>query len=271
MFCDSLFPVGHLGSIYSLSIHGWSGAAFLPAFLVLPFLRISRRKLSLLIITGFVLYFVYQEFFWLYPVISDGKLNLTFVHKVHRFIVPCYIGISLCVGLALGAVFHFGQQGPRRWFRCVLQLAPVCLVLGFGIANYQSMRYFRTMLRGSLADFRQICSDLKAIAPDKARIFVAAGSEPYFRLFQYPRQYEWKYFVDDSEDHVCRGWGVVGGSLGIGASSETFVEGYPNWLRPYYNGQVGPPSDWRLIQTRPSFPDHHLPPARILELPACSR
>ena len=271
MFYDSLFPVGWRGSIYSTPIHGWSGAAFLPALLVLPFLRISHRKLSIILILGFVFYYLYQEFFWLYPTIEGGILNLTLVHKVHRFVFPCYIGISLCVGLVLGSIFHHGQQHAQRWPRRIFQFAPVCLVLAFGAANFPGLQYFHAMLRGSLEDFRQICGDLKTIAPDKARIYVATGSEPYFRLFQYPRHYELKYFADEPADAICDGWGVVGGAQGIGASPETFIEGYPKWLRPYYQGQAGPMPGWRLIHTRPSSQDPGMPPVRILELPARSR
>ncbi|MGA2446389.1 MAG: glycosyltransferase family 39 protein [Opitutaceae bacterium] len=267
MFCDSLFPVGWQSSIYSMPIHGWSGAAFLPALLVLPFLRIGHRKLSLLIITGFVFYYLYQECFWLYPTSEGGMLNLTFIHKVHRFVFPCYIGISLCVGLALGSLSRFGQQHTQRWPRRILLLAPVCLVLAFGAANYPGTIYFHTFLRDSLADFRQVCSDLKAIAPNGAKVYVAAGSEPYYRLFQYPRHYDWRYFVDGPEDAVCDGWGVVGGSLGHGLSPELYIEQYPEWLRPYYRGQVGPPPGWQLIQTRLSLMDPSIPSVRILKLP----
>ncbi len=271
MFWHSLFPVDRPGSTYSTPIHGWSCVAFLPALLVLPFLRITRRKLSLLIVLGFVFYYLYQEIFWLYPTIEAGKLNLTLVHKVHRFIFPCYLGISLCVGLVLGWAFRLAQHHAKRWPGRVFQYAPACLVLAFGIANYPGTKYFQTMLRSSLADFRQACSDLKTIAPDKARIFIAAGSEPYFRLFQYPRHYQLKYFVDSPADEVCNGWGIVGGSQGIGASPATFIDGYPKWLRPYYQGQAAPPPNWRVIQTRPCFRDASVPPVRILELPACSR
>lgn len=270
LFYESLFPVGWQGSIYITPIHGWSGALFLPAFLVLPFLRISRRKLSLLVIIGFVFYFIYQEFFWLYPRIEGGMLNLTLVHKVHRFIFPCYIGISLCVGLVLGWVFDFGQQRTKRRLRLILQLAPVCLVLAFGVANYPGLRYFHTILRDSLADFRQICGDLKTIAPDKSPVYVAAGSEPYFRLFQYPLHYEWRYFVDAPVDAIRDGWGVVGGSFGVGLSSQAFVDEYPDWLRPYYLAQAGPPPGWHLVLSKPSSADPSIPPVRILELPAHS-
>lgn len=266
MFCDSLFPVDRLGSIYSMPIHGWSGVVFLPAFLVLPFLRISHRKLSLLIIIGFVFYYLYQEFFWLYPTIEGGMLNLTLVHKVHRFIFPCYIGISLCVGLVLGSISHFGQQHTQRWPRRIFQLAPVCLVLAFGAANYPGVEYLQTILRGSLADIRRACSELEARAPDRAGIYVAAGSEPYFRLFQYPRHYQWKYFVDEQKDAVCDGWGIVGGSFGIGTSSAV-VDKYPEWLQPYYLGRGGPPPGWQLIFAKPSSVDPSAPALRILELP----
>jgi hypothetical protein len=267
MFRDSLFPVGNVGSIYSLPIHGWSGVAFLPALLALPFLRIIHRKLSLLIIIGFVFYYVYQEFLWLYPTIEAGLLNLTFVHKSHRFVFPCYIGIALCVGIALGSLSRIGQHHTQRWFRRLFQLAPVCLLLAFGAANYPSVAYFHKMLHGSLEDYRRVCDDLKAIAPDGARIYVAAASEPLYRLFQHPRHYEWKYFVDEPADAVCDGWGVVGGYVGIGASPVTWVEQYPEWLRPYYLGQVGPPPDWQLIQTKPSAVDAGAPTVRILKLP----
>lgn len=267
MFRDSLFPVGWMSSIYSMPVHGWSGAVFLPALLVLPFLRISHRKLTLLIITGFVFYYLYQEFFWLYPTREGGMLNLTFVHKVHRFIFPCYIGISLCVGLALGSLSRLGQQCTQHWPRRIFRLAPVCLVLAFGAANCPGTLYFHTFLRESLADFRQVCRDLKAIAPNGATVYVAAGSWPYYRLFEYPRHYEWKYFVDRPEDAVCDGWGVVGGSLGHGLSPATYIEQYPEWLRPYYRGDVGPPDGWQLIQTKPSLTEPSVPAVRILKLP----
>jgi 4-amino-4-deoxy-L-arabinose transferase-like glycosyltransferase len=267
MFRDSLFPVGWMSSIYSMPVHGWSGAVFLPALLVLPFLRISHRKLTLLIITGFVFYYLYQEFFWLYPTREGGMLNLTFVHKVHRFVFPCYIGISLCVGLALGSLSRFGQQYTQHWLRRIFLLAPVCLVLAFGAANCPGTRYFHTFLRESLADFRQVCRDLKAIAPNGAVVYVAAGSWPYYQLFQYPRHYEWKYFVDASEVDVRDGWGVVGGSLGHGLSPATYIEQYPEWLRPYYRGEAGPPAGWQLIQTKPSLTEPSIPAVRILKLP----
>lgn len=267
MFRDSLFPVGWMSSIYSIPIHGWSGAVFLPALAVLPFLRISHRKLTLLIITGFVCYFLYQEFFWLYPTIEGGKLNLTFVHKVHRFVFPCYIGIALCVGLALGSLSRLGEQHAEHWPRRIFLWAPLCLVLAFGAANYPSTQYFHAFLRGSLADIRQVCRDLKAIAPDKAGVYVAAGTEPYYRLFQYPRHYDWRYFVDRPESEVGDGWGVVGGSLGHGLSPVTYVEQYPEWLRPYYRGEVGPPAGWQLIQTKPSLTESSVPAVRILKLP----
>jgi 4-amino-4-deoxy-L-arabinose transferase-like glycosyltransferase len=270
MFYDSLFPVGRFYSVYSAPIHGWSAVAFLPAFLVLPFLRISHRKLSIILILGFVFYYLYQEFFWLYPTIEAGKLNLTFVNKVHRFLFPCYIGISLCVGLALGQLTHFGGQHSQRWPRRIFQLAPVLLVLAFGAANYPSLQYFHSLLRGSLMDLRRVCSDLKTIAPDGARIFVAAGSEPYFRVFQYPRHYEWKYFVDGGQEAICNGWGVIGGSSGIGVSPATFAEGYPSWLRPYYLGLAGPASGWQLVSAKASAADPAAPTVRIFKLPECS-
>jgi hypothetical protein len=270
MFSESLFPVGLQGSIYSTPIHGWSAVAFLPAFLVLPFLRISRRKLSILLILGFVFYYLYQEFFWLYPTIEGGRLNLTMVHKVHRFIFPCYLGISLCVGLVLGWIFHLGDRSASRWPGRLFQTVSVGLVFAFGLANFASTRYFHALLRGSLADLREVCSDLKTIAPDQARIFIAAGSEPFYRLFEYPRHYELKYFIDGPPEDVCDGWGVVGGSLGVGSSQETFVMQYPVWLRPYYNDQAEPPPGWRTIRKRPSSVDRDLPPVRIVELPARS-
>ena len=267
MFCDSLFPVGWMSSIYSMPVHGWSGAVFLPALLALPFLRISHRKLTLLIITGFVFYFLYQEFFWLYPTREDGMLNLTLVHKVHRFVFPCYIGIALCVGVALGSLSRLGEHRTQRWLRRIFLWAPVCFVLAFGAANYPGTVYFHTFLRDSLADFRQVCRDLKVIAPNKAVVYVAAGSWPYYRLFEYPRHYEWRYFVDRPEVDVHDGWGVVGGSLGHGLSPATYVEQYPEWLRPYYRGEVGPPAGWQLIQTTPSLTEPSIPAVRILKLP----
>lgn len=270
MFSDSLFPMGRFYSVYSAPIHGWSGALFLPALLVLPFLRISHRKLSLLIILGFVFYYLYQELFWLYPTVEGGKLNLTYVHKVHRFIFPFYIGISLCVGLVLGALANFGRQHSQPWPRRIFRSAPVCLVLAFAAANYPSTEYFHKLLRESLADLRRACGDLKAMAPDGARIYIAAGSEPYYRLFQYPRHYQLKYFADERQETVSDGWGVVGGFLGIGVSPETVVEQYPAWLRPYYLGQVVPPPGWRLVHTRPSLPDPSTPLIRILGLPAAA-
>jgi hypothetical protein len=267
MFCTSLFPVGRISSIYSMPIHGWSGAAFLPAILVLPFLRINHRKLSLLVVLGFILYFVYQEFLWFYPTIEGGKLNLTLVHKVHRFVFPCYAGISLCVGLVLGWLMRFGGQCSRPGTRRLLQLAPVCFVLAFGAANYAGTAYFHTYLRDSLADFRQTCRDLKSIAVDGAEVVVAAGSEPYYRLFQYPRHYDWRYFVDEPIEGPWSGWGVVGGFLGHGVSPPTFIEQYPDWLKPYYRGEAGPPPGWRLVHARPCLMDPDTPPVRILKLP----
>jgi hypothetical protein len=267
MFCDSLFPVGWMSSIYSMPIHGWSGAVFLPALLVLPFLRISHRKLTFLIITGFVFYYLYQELFWLYPTIEAGRLNLTLVHKVHRFVFPCYIGIALCIGVALGSLARRGEQHHQRWSRRVFLGAPVCLVLAFGAANYPGTQYFHTFLRESLADIRQVCHDLKTIAPDGAGVYVAAGTEPYYRLFQYPRHYDLRYFVDRPANDIGDGWGVVGGSLGHGLSPVTYIEQYPEWLRPYYRGDVGPPAGWQLLQTKPSLTEPSVPAVRILKLP----
>jgi hypothetical protein len=140
-------------------------------------------------------------------------------------------------------------------------------VLAFGAANCPGTRYFHTFLRESLADFRQVCRDLKAIAPNGAVVYVAAGSWPYYQLFQYPRHYEWKYFVDASEVDVRDGWGVVGGSLGHGLSPATYIEQYPEWLRPYYRGEAGPPAGWQLIQTKPSLTEPSIPAVRILKLP----
>jgi hypothetical protein len=270
MFWDSLFPEGRFYSVYSAPIHGWSAVLFLPALLVLPFLRANQRKLSLLLVLGFVFYYLYQEFFWLYPTVEGGKLNLTFVHKVHRFIFPCYLGIALGVGLVLGSLTDFGRQHPQRWLRRIFQAAPVCLVLAFGAANYPSTEFYHTVLRSSLADFRHVCRDLRDIAPDGARIFIAAGSDPYYRLFQYPRHYQWKYFVDDPLENIGDGWGVVGGFEGIGASPETFAEGYPTWLRPCYLGKAKPPSGWKLVRALPSPKDPNSPNVRIFKLPELS-
>ena len=267
MFRDSLFPNGNFFSVYAAPIHGWSAVLFLPTLLVLPFLPLPRRKLALLLVLGFVFYFIYQEFFWLYPTIEDGKLNLTFVHKVHRFIFPCYLGIALAVGLALGALYECPWRQPPMRGRRVFQWAAVGLILGFGAANYPSMEYFHKILRGSLADLRLACSDLKTLAPDGAQVYMIAGSDPYYRLFQYPRHYQWKYFVDDPLDKVCNGWGIVGGSQGIGASPETFPEGYPDWLRPIYLGRAPAPPKWTLVHTRPSPQDPNSPLVRIFRLP----
>jgi hypothetical protein len=192
------------------------------------------------------------------------------VHKVHRFIFPFYIGISLCVGLVLGALANFGRQHSQPWPSRIFRSAPVCLVLAFAAANYPSTEYFHKLLRQSLADLRRACGDLKAMAPDGARIYIAAGSEPYYRLFQYPRHYQLKYFADERQETVSDGWGVVGGFLGIGVSPETVVEQYPAWLRPYYLGQVVPPPGWRLVHMRPSLPDPSTPLIRILGLPAAA-
>ncbi len=267
MFRDSLFPEGNLGSVYSMPIHGWSAVVFLPSLLVLPFIRIGHRKLALLVILGFVFYYIYQEFFWLYPSTEGGRLNLSFVHKVHRFIFPCYLGISLCVGIALGALARIGRHHALRWRRRLFSGAALGIVLAFGVANYPSTVFFQGVLRGSLADLRQICHDLKTIAPDGARVYIAAGSEPYFRLFQYPGHYEWKYFSDEQPDTIRSGWGVVGGFLGIGLSPEWFIEDYPDWLRPYYQGKGGPPPGWRLVRTTPSSVGPRMPPVRILRIP----
>jgi hypothetical protein len=267
MFRDSLFPAGRLYSIYSAPIHGWSIVLFLPALLVLPFLPLRHRKLSVLLVLGFVCYYLYQEFFWFYPTVEDGKLNLTYVHKVHRFIFPCYIGISLCIGLVLGALADYGWRERQRWLGQIFRWAPVALVLAFGAANYPGLVFFHTLLRGSLADIRQACGDLRTIAPDRARIFIGAGSEPYYRLYQYPRHYELKYYVDDRQENVRNGWGVVGGATGIGVSPETFAEGYPEWLRSYYHEQVPPPPGWELVHSRPSPQDPYSHFVRILKLP----
>ena len=95
----------------------------------------------------------------------------------------------------------------------------------------------------------------------------AAGMNPYYRVFQYPRHYEFKYFVDEPKDAVRNGWGVVGGFLGIGLSPEVFVEEYSDWLRPYYLGKAGPPPGWKLVHTRPTAAYDGIPPVRILKLP----
>jgi hypothetical protein len=266
MFGESLYSFDRDSSIYSLPIHGWSGVLCLPALVVLPFLSIGRRRLTLLVVLGFVFYYLYQEFFWVYPTFESGKLNLSFVHKVHRFIFPCYLGISLCVGIVLGSLLRWGRERSGRWFGPVLRWAPAVIVLTFGLANYSSTRYFRTFLRRSLADIRLACADLKSIAPDGAKIYIAAGAEPYFRLYQYPRHYQWKYFADEPRAGTCQGWGVVGGFLGYGLSPETFIENYPEWLRPFYRGESGPPPDWRLLRARPSLMPDRSPTVRILAM-----
>jgi hypothetical protein len=267
MFYNSLSPEDNFFSVYAAPIHGWSAVIFLPALLVLPFLHISHRKLSLLVVLGFVFYYLYQEFFWFYPTIEGGMLNLTFVDKVHRFIFPCYLGIGLCVGLVLGAVSRFGRRCAGRWPRRIFQAAPVCLVLAFGAANYPGMKFFQHALHGSLQDLRNVCKDLRGIAQDGARVYIPAGMNPYYRVFQYPRHYEFKYFVDEPKDAVRNGWGVVGGFLGIGLSPEVFVEEYSDWLRPYYLGKAGPPPGWKLVHTRPTAAYDGIPPVRILKLP----
>jgi len=266
MFRDSLFPAGHIGSVYGLPVHGWSGAAFLPALLVLPFLRAGRRRLTLLVIGGFLLYYLYQEFFWLYPTIEGGRLNLTFVHKVHRFIFPVYLGISLCIGIALGSLADFGRQCPRRWPGRLLRAAPICLTAAFAVSSFPSATFFQAMLRRSMADIRQACAVVGAVAPDGASVFVPAGAEPFFRLYQYPHHYGWKYFSDEQQASDCAGWGVVGTSLGIGLSPECFFESYPEWLRPYYYEKAAPPSGWRLLRTWESVQDQVAPSVRILKL-----
>ena len=266
MFGESLFSFDRDGSIYSLPIHGWSGVLGLPALVVLPFLSLGRRRLTLLVVLGFVFYYLYQEFFWVYPTFESGKLNLSFVHKVHRFIFPCYLGISLCIGLVLGSLLRWSREGSGRWFGPALRWAPAVIVLVFGLVNYPSTQYFQTFLRRSLADIRLACADMKSFAPDGAIIYIAAGAEPYFRLYQYPRHYQWKYFADEPRAGTCQGWGVVGGFLGYGLSPETFIEDYPEWLRPFYRGEAGPPPDWRLLHTRPSLMPDRSPRVRILAM-----
>ena len=269
MFIDSLFPVGRMGSIYSLAIHGWSGAAFIPALLMLPFVRMRCKKLALTVVLGFICYYVYQEFLWLYPTREDGMLNLTFVHKVHRFIFPCYAGIALCIGAVLGGMWQRCLGMQTRWLKRLCLPVPVCLLCLFAAANYPSTDFFCHKLRGSLSEFRSAIDYLKTVASNGSAIYTATGQETLCRIFEYPKQYSWNYFTGHSMESVCGGWGLVSGFHGVGSAPDTVSDNFPVWLRPYYKGKEGPPPGWRLVKTIERTEHFDAPPMRILKLPDC--
>lgn len=264
MFARSFFPVEWFSDVYQAPIHGWSAALAVPSLLVLPFLRHGRHRLQLWVIGGFVLYFIYQEFLWLYPTWEDGHLNLTFVHKVHRFIFPCYIGIALVAGAGLAALGRWAKRlGGSRLGGAV----PGVILVVYAVANLAPTAFFHERLRRSLADTRLICEMVRRHAEPGTWIYGAAGMEPFFRLLQYPGHYQWGYAVDRTPDTIGPGLAVVGGSNGIGLSPEIIFERYPVWLQPYFQGTAEPPAGWRLLETIPGSESAYMPPIRLLRLP----
>ncbi|MBK8477964.1 MAG: glycosyltransferase family 39 protein [Opitutaceae bacterium] len=267
LFGQSLFPARHFSDLYQTPIHGWSWILLAPCMALLAWLKFPGRKLAWLVIGGFVAYYIYQEFLWVYPKTEEGRLTLTYVHKVHRFIYPCYLGIALACGLALGHWFRPRPPGSGACRHHLPRLAAAGALVAFAIANYPCTVYFHRLFTGSLADIRRGIAEVGAIAPNGAQVYIPAGTEPFYQLYQYPKRYALSYFPESSPALVREGWAILGGSLGRGLSSASFIEQYPPWLRPYYEEKEPCPSGWTLHATTPStIPDDHLPPVRVLKI-----
>jgi hypothetical protein len=267
MFINSLFPENHSSDVYQYPIHGWAIVLLIPSLLVLPFLRNGRYRLGLLIVAGFLLYFIYQEFLWVYPTRENGLLNITFVHKVHRFIFPCYLGIALATGAGLAALGRIGEGRRSKFARGTWMAAPLILTVGLGVANWPATSFFHKILRDSLEDTRVGVDMVRKHAAPGDQVFAAAGMDAFYRLFQYPETYQWNYLVDHTEKTVTGGFALVGGSNGIGLSLEVVGDRYPTWLRGYYDAQTPAPEGWTLLEQAKSNEAPYLKPIRLLRLP----
>ena len=268
MFLNSLFPENHSSDVYQFPIHGWTVVLLIPSLLMLPFLRESRYRLQLLVIAGFILYFIYQEFLWVYPVREGGLLNLSFVHKVHRFIFPCYIGIALATGAALAALGRIGEGRRSQLARTGWITAPLILIAALAVANLNPTIYFHERLRGSLDDVRKGIDMVRKHAPPGAKVLAASGMDPFYRLFQYPQTYRWGYLDDYAANTPSDGFALVGGSNGIGLSLEVVGSRYPEWVRGYYEARSPAPQGWVLLEQTESNEAPFLKPIRLLRLPA---
>lgn len=255
-FWASMMPPERVADVYQVPQHGWSAALALAGLLALPFIRPARKQLLVWIVAGFVLFFVYQEFLWFYPTSeADGKIGLTLVHKVHRFVMPCYLGIALAGGAAIGGLWRASRRAKGRVRRVVLSLSPALLVLVFAVLNWPRLTSLHTYLRASLQDMRLACELVRQSVPDGTQLFIPATTEAYYQLLLYPHHHRLSYYVDfNAENFPKEGYGIIGGGQGIGISSGETPSFYPAHLRPFLESEAPPPADWTILAMAPGSP-----------------
>jgi hypothetical protein len=265
-FWASMMPPGKVDDVYQVPQHGWSAAVVLAGLLALPFIRPARKQLLVWIIGGFVLFFVYQEVLWFYPTSEpDGKIGLTLVHKVHRFVMPCYLGIALVGGAAIGGLWRASRRAKRRVPRVVFSLAPAGVIFAFAVLNWPRLTTLHDYLRGSMQDTRLACELVRQSVPDGTQLFIPATTEAYYQLLLYPHRHRLSYYVDyGSENFPKEGYGVIGGGHGIGISSSETPSFYPAHLRPFLENQAPPPDGWTIMAFAPGSPEQDGRQIRIM-------
>lgn len=265
-FWASMLPPKPVPDVYQVAQHGWSGPLALAGVIVLPFLSRVRVRLLGFILVGFALYFVYNEFLWFYPTLeSDGKVGLTLIHKVHRFIMPCYLGIALAGGALVGGLWRVSRRARGRLRRSVLALSPGLLVLVFAVLNWPHLVSLHAFLRGSLQDMRLSCALVRQAVPDGAQLFIPATTEAYYQLLLYPHKHKLSYFVDYNYENFPReGYGIVGGGHGIGISAGDTPSFYPEGLRPFLAEEVPAPPGWKVLAFSPGSAAQVARPIRIV-------
>jgi Dolichyl-phosphate-mannose-protein mannosyltransferase len=265
-FWASMMPPEKVTDVYQVPQHGWSAPLALVSLIALPFMRPARAYLLALIIAGFALYFVYQEFIWFYPTSeADGKIGLTLIHKVHRFVMPCYLGIALAGGAAIGGLWRASQRARGRVRRTILALSPTLIVLAFAVLNWPRLTSLHAYLRGSLQDTRLACELVRQSVPDGVQLFIPATTESYYQLLLYPHHHRLGYYVDyNSGNFPEEGFGIVGGGQGIGISSSEAPSCYPERLRPFLAELAPPPPGWKILAFAPGSPSQAAMPIRIV-------
>lgn len=237
-------------SIYNMNLHGLIGwAALVLGALALIFRGYGKnRGLTSMVLWGFALYYLYNEIFWYYPTIEKGLFNLTPIHKVHRFIFPCYLGGALLAGIGTArAADCLSRHLPtrRNWLEGGV-IAFVTVVYALGSVN--STKTIIPQLRFSYEHFRSVGSFLRREVPQMSKVFFPAFTSNLLMVAAWPTPYKWAQLAPQQPlAQLCGGWAVVVNHFGVGTSTEGVARLYPPELAQFVSDASVPPDGWRVV------------------------
>lgn len=256
------------GNIYNIPLHGWSGWALL-ASLPLLFLVKKKRRLLYTVLLGFFCYYLYLEFFWFYPTIEQGRLNLTFVQKVDRFLFPCYPGIALAVGIALAQIYSELVQRIRLP-KSIGFLVIACLIGFFAGGSVSTLKKWVPGFRSSLSDLRSTGEFLQRTVPDGSIVYVEPFLEQHMTVFSYPKRFKWKTILQNNAKPPCDGWLIMRTYQGLGTEPNAVYATLPEWFIPIRKGEKPLLPGWEIVYQAPVDPYHARQlPALVVQLPKC--